>query len=155
MSATAPTVPLAPLAYLVALLVGAGLGILYPLPWFDGVLGGMLFALGWVAMFAALLLWFAARRAMRRAHATLDPAGVPAHLVTSGAFGLSRNPVYLGAATFLVGVGLATGNWWTVLMAFLAGLVVDKLAIEREEKALAERYGKRYRDYARRVRRWV
>lgn len=158
MSETAPrrgVVPLPPLVYLAALLLGVGLGIVHPLPWFGDVLGDILFAAGWVAVFGALALWFAAVRAMRRARTTLNPAGTPTHLLTEGPFAVSRNPIYLSAALLLIGIGLATGNGWTVLTAFLAAFVVGKLAIGREEKVLAQRFGKKYRDYARRVRRWI
>jgi len=37
----------------------------------------------------------------------------------------------------------------------LGAFATQKLAVEPEEKHLEARFGKRYRDYARRVRRWI
>jgi protein-S-isoprenylcysteine O-methyltransferase Ste14 len=36
----------------------------------------------------------------------------------------------------------------------VAALATQRLAIEGEERHLAHRFGKRYRDYQKRVRRW-
>ena len=38
--------PLPPIIFLIALIAGVGLGILYPLPWFGNVLGDILFGFG-------------------------------------------------------------------------------------------------------------
>jgi protein-S-isoprenylcysteine O-methyltransferase Ste14 len=92
---------------------------------------------------------------MTRAKTTLNPNGIPAHLITSGPFSVSRNPLYLANTLLLVAVGLIGGMGWFVLMAIVAAFATTKLAIEREEKVLAEKFGKRYRDYAKRVRRWI
>ena len=148
-------VPLPPLIYLAALIVGVVLGLLVPLPWLGGVLADLLFAAGWIMIAGALALWLGAVRAMRRAGTTLNPRGTPEHMLTGGPFAASRNPIYLSATLLLIGIALATGNIWTLLMAFVAAFLTGKLAIEYEEKVLAERFGKKYRDYARRVRRWI
>ncbi len=147
--------PLPPLIYLVALIVGVALGLLVPLPWLGGVLADLLFAGGWIMIAGALALWFGAVRAMRRAGTTLNPRGTPEHMLTGGPFAVSRNPIYLSATLLLIGIALVTGNIWTLLMAFVAAFLTGKLAIDYEEKVLAERFGKKYRDYARRVRRWI
>jgi protein-S-isoprenylcysteine O-methyltransferase Ste14 len=148
-------VPLPPLIYLVALIIGVALGVFVPLPWLGGVLADLLFAAGWIVIAGALALWVGAVRAMRRAGTTLNPRGTPEHILTGGPFAVSRNPIYLSATLLLIGIALATGNAWTLLMAFVAAFLTGKLAIEYEEKVLAERFGKKYRDYAKRVRRWI
>lgn len=148
-------VPLPPLIYLAALVAGIALGVFVPLPWLTDVLADILRAVGWIAVVAALALWFSAVRAMRRAGTTLNPKGTPEHLLTAGPFAVSRNPIYLSATLLLIGIALITGNVWTLLMAFVAAFLIAKLVVEREEKILAQRFGKKYRDYARRVRRWI
>lgn len=148
-------VPLPPLIYLVGLVAGIALGLLAPLPWLHGVLADILFAAGWIAVAGAVALWVGAIRAMRRAGTTLHPAGTPEHLLTGGPFAASRNPIYLGNTLLLIGIALVTANLWTLLAAFAAAFLTAKLVIQREEKVLADRFGKKYRDYARRVRRWI
>jgi protein-S-isoprenylcysteine O-methyltransferase Ste14 len=148
-------VPWPPLVYLVALLAGIGLRLAYPLPWFQDLLAGLLFAIGWIAVLACVALWVTAIRAMKAARTTLNPNGIPEKLLTAGPFAVSRNPLYLANALFLIAIGLIVGSAWFILAAFLAAFATQKLSIEKEEKVLAQKFGKKYRDYAKRVRRWI
>ena len=43
---------------------------------------------------------------------------------------------------------------WPPLI-YIAAFATQKLAIEREEQHLAARFGKKYLDYKKRVRRWI
>lgn len=148
-------IPWPPVIYTAAIAISVILGLLYPLPWIGDLLGDLLFAAGWVALFAVAALWVTAIRAMMRARTTLNPNAVPDHLVTSGPFGVTRNPMYLANTLLLIGVALVSGDVWFLLFAFIAAFATQKLTIEREEKVLAAKFGKKYRDYAKRVRRWI
>lgn len=148
-------IPWPPVIYMAAIAASMGLALLYPLPWIAGLLSDLLFAVGWVILFGVAALWFTAIRSMVRAKTTMNPNGVPDHLITTGPFSTTRNPMYLANTLLMIGVGLITGIAWFLLLAFAAAFATHKLAIEREEKALAAKFGKRYRDYARRVRRWI
>lgn len=147
--------PWPPLIYLVAIVAAIILGVLYPLPWIGGLLADLLFAIGWLLLLAVAALWITTFRAMVRAKTTLNPNGIPAHLITTGPFSVSRNPIYLANTLLLIGTALVGGMAWFLLLAFVASFATSKLAIEREEKMLAEKFGKKFRDYAKRVRRWI
>ncbi|PWJ77678.1 protein-S-isoprenylcysteine O-methyltransferase Ste14 [Pseudaminobacter salicylatoxidans] len=149
------TVPWPPLVYIVAVALSIALNIVYPLPWFHGLLGDILFAAGWLAVLGAIALYVSALQAMRRARTTILPTQAAEHLVTDGAFAVTRNPIYLAITLLMVGVGLITGIVWFLLFGVLAAFATQKLAVEREEKHLETRFGKRYRDYTKRVRRWI
>ncbi|TPI49642.1 isoprenylcysteine carboxylmethyltransferase family protein [Mesorhizobium sp. B2-9-1] len=148
-------IPWPPVIYVVAIAASVVLGMLYPLPWIGDIFGDLLFGVGWVALFGVAMLWVTAIRVMMRAKTTFDPNAEPDHLVTSGPFGITRNPMYLANTLLLIGVAFITGIAWFLLFAFLAGFATQKLAIEKEEKILAAKFGKKYRDYAKRVRRWI
>ncbi|SFO23316.1 Protein-S-isoprenylcysteine O-methyltransferase Ste14 [Mesorhizobium sp. NFR06] len=148
-------IPWPPVIYVVAIALSVVLGMLYPLPWIGDIFGDLLFGVGWVALFGVAMLWVTAIRVMMRAKTTLDPNAEPDHLVTSGPFGITRNPMYLANTLLLIGVAFITGIAWFLLLAFLAAFATQKLAIEKEEKILAAKFGKKYRDYAKRVRRWI
>jgi protein-S-isoprenylcysteine O-methyltransferase Ste14 len=147
--------PLPPLIYISAIALGVILHYLYPLPWLGSPLSDILFAAGWLAIFGFVALFFTAVRTMTRAKTTLNPNGVPDHLVTGGPFGVSRNPIYLADTLLMIGVGLIFGMLWMIILSVVAGFLTQKVAIEREEKVLTEKFGKKYRDYAKRVRRWI
>jgi protein-S-isoprenylcysteine O-methyltransferase Ste14 len=148
-------VPWPPIIYLAAIAVSIILNTLYALPWFGEPLSGILFAVGWLMIAAFVALNVSAVRAMRRAGTTVRPDRATDHLVTDGPFSFTRNPIYLAGTMLILGIGLAWGSVWFLLLAILAGFAVQKLAIEREERHLQARFGKRYLDYARRVRRWI
>ena len=79
------------------------------------------------------------------------PAG---RLVTHGAFGFRRNPIYMGEALILLGLAQATGNIWMAIVAPLFALFVLVLAILPEERHLEARFGEDYLAYKDRTRRW-
>ena len=147
--------PWPPLIYLAAIAIAAALGIVYPLPWIGGLLADLLFVIGGLVLLAVIALWFTAFRTMVSAKTPINPNGIPTHLVTTGPFSVSRNPIYLANSLLLIGIGLVGGLAWFLLLTFAASYAVSKLAIEREEKLLAAKFGKRYRDYEKKVRRWI
>ncbi len=55
----------------------------------------------------------------------------------------------------MIAIGLISEIAWFLPLALIARLPDAELAIEREERHLDQHFGKRYRDYAKRVRRWI
>jgi len=65
-----------------------------------------------------------------------------------------RHPFYLSFLLSMTGVSLATANWFILLGGFVTfGFMVARLRLE--EAKLIERFGDEYRDYMRRVGRFV
>lgn len=97
----------------------------------------------------------AAVRGFRAARTTIQPWESTTALVTSGVFRFSRNPIYVGYTLLYLGVGCWINSIWPlVLLPVVLGLM-HGLVIRREEAYLEDRFGESYRDYRRRVRRWV
>lgn len=148
-------VPWPPIIYLAAIAMAVVLGVLYPLPWIGEPISDLLFAAGWLAGAGVIAIYYSAMRALKRGNTTIRPDKASDHLVTSGAFSFTRNPIYFANTLLMIGIGLITGSLWFILLAIIAALTTQKLAIEREEKHLRARFGKKYIDYARKVRRWI
>ncbi|MGB5821528.1 MAG: isoprenylcysteine carboxylmethyltransferase family protein [Saonia sp.] len=87
---------------------------------------------------------------------TIDPKNPTkaSHLVTSGLYKYSRNPMYLSMLLVLLAWGLWLGNAFNTVVA--AGFVsyMNTFQIIPEEKALGQLFGKDYQQYCVRVRRW-
>ncbi len=149
------TLPWPPIVYIAAVAAAILLNWLVPLPWIPGPLGELLFAVGWLVVGGALVIEFSAMRTMARAKTTIMPHRGSDHLVTGGPFSFTRNPIYLGNTMLMIGIGLIAGIVWFILLAPVAAFVTQKLAIEREERHLEIRFGKKYRDYAKKIRRWI
>jgi len=152
----APTaIPWPPLLYLGALAIAVLLQIFLPAPWFGRPLSDILFAVGCLLIVGVAALYISAISALRRAKTTIRPHAGATHLVTSGPFAISRNPLYLGNSVLMFAIGFIVGNAWFLLMGVLASIATNKLAVEPEERHLEARFGKAYRDYKKKVRRWI
>jgi protein-S-isoprenylcysteine O-methyltransferase Ste14 len=85
----------------------------------------------------------------------LPPTARPTMLVDEGPFRFGRNPMYLGIAVAMVGVGVAAG---VPLMAVAAAnfvAIVATVHIPHEEAQMRHVFGGWYSDYAASVRRWL
>lgn len=153
--AKAGVIPWPPVIYVAGIALSLVLHAVYPLPWFGSPMSDILVAVGWLALLAMVALFFTAFRAMARAKTPVNPNAQPEHLVTEGPFGVTRNPIYLADTLLLLGVGLVSGIAWFIPLALVAAYMTKKMAIDREERWLTEKFGKRYRDYTKRVRRWI
>ena len=147
--------PWPPMIYLAAVAIAILLQWQWPLPWIGQPLSDLLFALGCLMAVGAVAIDIGAMRTMAKAHTTVLPMRAAEHLVTNGPFAISRNPIYLGNTTLMVAIGFIAGSLWFVFLAPVAAAFTTYLAIKPEERHLTERFGKRYRDYQKKVRRWL
>jgi len=103
---------------------------------------------GYLLLVPGLLLWGSA--------VTQLLVGFPkGHLVTTGAYGVVRNPIYSSVTFFVLpAVALMTLTWvYLVPSVFLYAGVM--MFIGKEEKQLTKAFGKKYEDYMQRVDRLV
>jgi protein-S-isoprenylcysteine O-methyltransferase Ste14 len=90
-----------------------------------------------------------------RAHGTPSPAAETEELVTSGPYGISRNPQYVGVVATVAGQGLWWGSRRVLLYAVWLAVVFDTWVRIYEEPRLRRRFGPAYDRYTRAVPRWV
>ena len=76
-------------------------------------------------------------------------------LVDEGPFRYSRNPMALGTAGAMLGLGLALGAPLMAAAALALITVLHWLHIPQEEAELQRAFGGWYSDYAATVRRWL
>jgi protein-S-isoprenylcysteine O-methyltransferase Ste14 len=148
------TVPLLPPPVLLAMAALAILGL-------DAVLPTLRWAIPPIAAWSvagcggALMAW--AVVSILSHGTTIDPRRPEAtrHLIETGPFAWSRNPIYLADALLLVALVLWVGNPAGLLAVLLFVIAIHRRQIPAEETALAERFGARFEAYRRRVRRWL
>jgi len=86
---------------------------------------------------------------------TLAPWSPPKHLVVSGPFRWSRNPIYVAMLVVLIGW---TVTYWSRALAVYTVVMFVAFHIRTilgEEPRLAREFGDEWRRYARRVPRWI
>ncbi|MBC8024438.1 MAG: isoprenylcysteine carboxylmethyltransferase family protein [Steroidobacteraceae bacterium] len=93
----------------------------------------------------------------RRAQTTVDPTdpGRSNTVVTSGIYGFSRNPMYLGFLLVLLGWAAYLSSAGTLLGPVLFILYLNRYQILPEERILRSRFGAQYETYVQSVRRWI
>jgi len=111
--------------------------------------------LGYALVFAGLGFAFSAVSQFGKMHTTLDPYGSVKTIVTGGPYRYSRNPIYLGFISTLIGLPLALGNYWGVVLSPLLMVSMYRLVIKHEEAYLEEKFKDVYTSYRSRVRRWL
>ncbi len=96
-------------------------------------------------------------RAVRRAQTTLNPLKpeTASALVTSGIYSHTRNPMYLGMATWLLAWSAWLGTPVGLIGAPLFVLYMNRFQIRPEERALGKLFGDGFTAYRARVRRWL
>ena len=107
-------------------------------------------------IFVGLVLMALAVVQMLRHKTTVIPHRQPDAMVTTGVFGLTRNPIYLGDACVLAGVLLYWQTYligWLLVPAFI--WVITIRFIKPEEVRLQEKFGAAFDAYTKRVRRWL
>lgn len=76
-------------------------------------------------------------------------------LQTTGIYAITRNPMYLGLLLVYLGIACFIGNWWNFILFPILILIVQEYIIKREEKYLLRRFGTSFREYKKKVRRWL
>jgi protein-S-isoprenylcysteine O-methyltransferase Ste14 len=130
-----------------ALLLGWFIRLPVPVPFLVRFLG-VLIVLGGLA-----LAW-SAGRAIAAAHTPLDPYQPVTALVIQGPYRFTRNPFYLSFLAALIGLPLALGTYWGLLMSPVMIVLMTQLVIRYEEIYLEQKFGQDYLNYRANVHRW-
>ena len=146
--------PWPPLIYGAAMATAFLLQAYFPLAvedttiWFARIAGGVL-------ILAAIVLDVWAMRPLLDCRTTILPNRCSTHLVTSGPYRFTRNPIYLGYTLAAAGLGLAMLNPWCLVTAIVAAAVTNLVAIKREELHLLSRFGIDFERYCNGTARWI
>jgi protein-S-isoprenylcysteine O-methyltransferase Ste14 len=110
---------------------------------------GVLVGLVGLALAVSSVLAFATLG--RGTPAPFDP---PRRLVVRGPYRVLRNPMYLGAALWVLGLAMFYRSPWLVLYAAVFIGIAHAFVRLYEEPTLQRMFGDAYREYCQRVRRW-
>ncbi len=138
--------------FLILLILSVLLNFVFPLPAF---LSPPFTYSGFLIIGFGLVMVLKSRSLFLKNATTLQPSEEPTLLVTSGPFRFSRNPIYLGMAAILLGVTVLQGTPVTLAFPVLFVTLIEFFIIPCEERMLEKIFGEPYRDYKKRVRRWI
>jgi len=141
-----------PLAYLVALVIGAVIDRFIPIRVLPASLTGWL---GGALVLLAIFLNVLAFREFGKAKTTIRPDQPASVLVTTGIYRYSRNPNYISLSMLFFGIGVWLNNVWMVALFVLVLVWIGSRVVAAEEQYLIRRFGQTYLDYQAKVRRWL
>ncbi len=76
-------------------------------------------------------------------------------LITEGFYKYTRNPMYVGMNSFLLGLMLILKNPLNIIFLFIFFFIVRNMFVLKEEVQMEETFGEDYLTYKRKVRRWL
>jgi len=144
--------PLPPTYFLGAIAVAVALHFLVPIrqlllfPWR---------LLGIAPLLLGIVLNLVADQSFKKHDTTVKPFEKSSDLVTGGVFRVTRNPMYLGMTLILLGIALLLGSATPLVTVVVLPVLFDRVFITPEERMLEDTFGDEFRQYRKRVRRWI
>jgi protein-S-isoprenylcysteine O-methyltransferase Ste14 len=90
-----------------------------------------------------------------RAKTGVVPFSESTTLITEGFYKYTRNPMYVGMNSFLLGLILILKNPLNIIFLIIFFFVVRNMFVLKEEVQMEETFGENYLTYKRKVRRWL
>ena len=87
-------------------------------------------------------------------HVVVSHEQRPTGVVSTGAFGYVRHPLYLGSILFYIGIAVSTASLFSLSLLVVIFVFYDYIA-SYEEKLLDQRFGESYKIYKKKTGKWV
>jgi protein-S-isoprenylcysteine O-methyltransferase Ste14 len=105
--------------------------------------------------FGTILLLWCVREFYNAGRGTLAPWDPPRHLVTSGPYRFSRNPMYVGVITILAGWCILWDSRTLIIYSAAFAIGFHLRVILFEEPWAARQFGAEWQAYRTKVSRWI
>ena len=140
-----------PIVYLVSILVGVGLNLVWPVQLFPHAVE----PLGPLLTLLAVVLFVRSVREFRKAQTPIRTRKPVTAVIATGPYRFSRNPIYLSFTLLQLGIGMWANSAWVVGMLIPTLVLMSYGVIAREERYMEQKFGDEYLRYRAAVRRWV
>lgn len=141
------------LIYLLTIIEGFVIHHFFPIYIFEA--GAWLIYLSLMLFIISFIIGSWALITMRLAKTTINPYKVADKLLTTGAFQISRNPIYLAMTTAYFGLCFFSNSLWLFVLYIPLLTLMLWGVILREEVLLEEKFAEQYTQYKSSVRRWI
>ncbi len=140
------------LAFLLLPCVVAGL-----IPWLLAPEGSIRpFGWSWSVLLAGMvILVWCVRDFYVAGKGTLAPWAPPQKLVTTGLYRYTRNPMYIGVLTIVLGWSLLTGYWPMTAYFLVLAIIFHLRVLYYEEPQMRKRFPEEWESYAGKTPRWI
>ena len=112
------------------------------------LIGICLIGLGFLLAFNSISIFIKAKTGV-------VPFSESTTLITEGFYKYTRNPMYVGMNSFLLGLMLILKNPLNIIFLIIFFFIVRNMFVLKEEVQMEETFGEDYLTYKRKVRRWL
>ncbi len=141
-----------PLIFLFFLLAAYGLQHFWPIS--IGSSSGLKYIGGGVIALGIGIVVLVAQ-SFKRAETNIEPWKPTTKIISTGIYAYSRNPIYTGFCLVLIGIGIFLNSFWILISFIPSAILVNHVAIKKEEKYLEKKFREEYMLYKNKVRRWL
>lgn len=120
---------------------------------FPGFLPSRLLGVAIIVVGIVLAVWSIVE--FKRFKTSPEPWHPASHLLVTGPFRYSRNPIYVAMAALQAGIGFYQNSPWIVAFVPAVLWAVWMIVIRKEEAYLERKFGDEYRRYKEGVGRWI
>ena len=138
----------------VPFLVSLAIQFIVPFSLPPGILRQVFIPIGFALLVIGIGFIVLARREFAHYSQPTDPGHPTSKVIKTGAFAISRNPLYLGSVLIILGLALMLNMLWAMVMLILSIVLCHYVLIIPEEKYLRAKFGEEYKDYTTTVHRW-
>lgn len=110
---------------------------------------------GTIPLCIGIIFNLMADQALKKSSTTVKPFEESSSLVTTGIYGVSRHPMYIGMVLILLGIAIFFGTLSPFFVMPLFTFLINKKFITVEEKMLEKSFGNNCSEYKAKVRRWI
>jgi len=142
-----------PALFLIAVLLGVGLDWAWELGFARD--SSLRVAPGVAVICGGVAILISAFAVFRRIGQHPDPRKPTPSISRDGPYRFTRNPMYVGGSLSVLGIGIAFGNAWILLLLVPMVLIIHYGAILPEERYLEQKFGEEYTRFKASVRRWI
>lgn len=133
-----------------------GVGLFLQSDWINGEFGQIERLILGVILFAASIAVIAKEALSHgKSGSNVEPWKPTTLIISSGLYGYSRNPIYVGMITAYAGIALVAGSFGALILLPFCILIIRYHVIAREEAYLEQKFGEEYLNYKQKVRRWI
>lgn len=122
--------------------------------------GAKVLALPWnlagvIPLAFGIIINLSADKSFKKNETTVKPLEKSDRLITTGAFKISRHPMYLGFVLILLGVAMLMGSFTPYIAVLVFAVFMDMVFINYEEKKLEETFAEAWLQYRKKTGRWI
>ena len=111
--------------------------------------------IGCIPLLIGIIFNLVADKALKTFNTTVKPFKESTALVTSGIYGISRHPMYLGMVLMLLGLAILAGSLSPFLAIPVFVILMEIVFVKVEEAMLEKKFGIAWLEYKAKVRRWI